>query len=218
MRKLLIVLALGLALLTGCASNPDYDAWARAVEAQHNYAATAASGCQTDLCRYVVTQEVAANTIRAPRQEIHPGWQSFFGVLNTAVTLGLPGHFGVKNAEVWAGMTTGVTNTIGGMDRAYTNNSVNIGRDQIGGDRTVDSSNHSINAGGNLAGGDQIGGDSVGGDQWHGDRYSDSCIGDDCRSASPGPWDIDESDNSTTDNSDNSDNSTQPEPVDLSSE
>ncbi|WP_339617191.1 hypothetical protein [uncultured Gilvimarinus sp.] len=192
--KILITL-LCVAVLAGCASSPDqnqYDSWARAVEAQHNYAVQAAAGCQTDLCRYVVTQEVAGNTIRAPQKQVSPGWQ----VLDRVLSIGLPAYFGVRQSEVWAGALTGVTQSFAGMDGSYTNNSVSVGGDQIGGSRVDDKSV-------------VVGRDQVGGDQWHGDRYNDSCVGDACRNRSPvdnSSW-ADNSDGSTTDNSNNSDNS-----------
>src|SRR5690606_33287319 len=89
----------------------------------------------------------------------------------------------------------GVVKTVGSMDGSYTDNSVNVGRDQIGGDRTVDNSNNSDNS------------TNAGGDYAGRDLYRESCVGPDCRYASPGPHDINRDDDSKTDNSDNSDNS-----------
>src|SRR5690606_870276 len=98
MKKLLIVLALGLALLTGCASNPDYEQWARAVEAQHSYAAQAASGCETDLCRYMVTEKITTGAIRAPRQDYHPAWQ----LLDRTLSIALPIYGSYLQGQQWS--------------------------------------------------------------------------------------------------------------------
>lgn len=126
----------------------------------------------------MVAQE-AGNTTPMPRQRHHPAWN----IVDRALGLAIPAYFGWRDTDTLVGGITGVADTIAGMDRRYTDNSVSVGGDQIGRDRIDDR--------------------SVGGDQRVGDDIDGSCIGDECRNTSPGP--IDESDHS--DNSDNSDNS-----------
>lgn len=135
-----IVTMLCLLALAGCATPVDYESWAKAVESQQQFATQAAAGCQTDLCRYVVVQEATAKTIRAPQPQVHPGWQT----LDRVLSMGLPMYFGYKQSEVWAGALTGAMDTVSSMDRSYTNNSVNIGRDQIAG--TQDNSSWADNS------------------------------------------------------------------------
>lgn len=189
MKYLTVVLAVALALMAGCASQPDYEQWRIAAVEQQKTAATAAASCKTDLCVYLVMEKAGEHALRVPRQQIHPGWEYAFRSLELVATLGLPAYFNRENSKVWAGMATGLADSFGNMDRSYTDNSVSIGRDQIGGNQDRSDSS--------------IGRDNIGGDQHVGDQYADSCVGDACLNASPADY----SDRSQTDNSDNSDSS-----------
>ncbi len=195
MRKLLIPLAIGLALLaTGCATqNTGWEQWQQAEQARAARLDAVAGSCETDLCRVMIAQE-QGKALPPPRQQHHPVW----GLIDRTLSLALPMYGGYLQGRQWSDALVGVVNAVGSMDGSYTDNSVNVGRDQIGGNRVVDNSDNSDNS-------THIGGDNVGRD-----LYSDSCVGTDCRYSSPGP--IDESDNSTTDNS-NTDNSTSPPPA-----
>lgn len=190
---LLIVLAL---FVTGCATGPSQDAvdqHNQMLAAHYQMGAAAVQHCKTDLCVKVVIDGMAQSAPRVPQKQYHPAWQ----LLDRTLSLALPIYGSYLQGRQWADAMVGVVNTVGGMDRSFTDNSVNVGRDQIGGDRVIDNSDNSDSS------------TSVGGDYAGRDMYSESCIGDDCRYGSPGPIDQSETDNSNTDNSNNSDNSTE---------
>src|SRR5690554_3641308 len=177
---LLIVLAL---FVTGCASGPSQDAvdqHNQMLAAHYQMGAAAVQHCKTDLCVKVVIDGMAQSAPRAPQKQYHPAWQ----VLDRTLSIAVPMYGSYLQGRQWSDAMVGVVQTVGSMDRSYTDNSLSVGGDQIGGDRSIDNSDSSTNTGGDYSGRD---------------IYRESCVGDECRNTSSGPYDIDESDNSNTD-------------------
>lgn len=187
-------IAITLVLLLSACANHQSDqlkAWSQIEQSRQARLDTLASSCTTDLCVVMVAQEANKGATPLPRQQAHPGW----ALLDRALGLAVPAYFGYRQSEAWAGALADVTRSVTSMERnyTYTDNSLQVGGDQIGGNRVEDYSTvvHDSSH--------RIGGDSVGRDQHHGDwnQLSDTCVGDSCHSQSPGP----------VDNSNNSDHS-----------
>ena len=215
--KILVAVLLAFVLI-GCAStgnnNQSHSVWADLERERTARLDLIGSSCSDDLCRVMIAQQMNQGQYRPPQQTAHPAW----GIFDRALQLGIPAYMGARQTRDLVKGITGVASTIASIDRA--DHSVNIGGDQIGGDRIDDRSvivdDRSISAGGDIVGGDQIddrsvaiggdniggdriddrsvGRDQIGGDQRIGDDVTGSCIGPDCRNYSQGPWD--ESDNS----------------------
>lgn len=186
-------IAITLVLLLSACANHQSDqlkAWSQIEQSRQARLDTLASSCTTDLCVVMVAQEANKGATPLPRQQAHPGW----ALLDRALGLAVPAYFGYRQSEAWANALVDVTQSVTSMERSYTytDNSLQVGGDQIGGSRVDD---YSTQIGRDAVGGNytasSIGGDSVGQDQRHGDdiQLSDACVGDSCYSQSPGPVD-----------------------------
>lgn len=182
MNRLRFLLALvALAVLAGCASMPDNSEWLAMEQSRQARLDTVAAQCQTDLCLVMIAQEQGRSAIRPPQQQYHPAWQ----IADRALGLVIPAYFGWRQTEALTGAITGTAGVIAGIDRA--DYSVSIGRDNIGGDRIDD---QSVSIGDDYTGGDRIRGRRV--------NSSGNDITNTGRWNSPGPFDIDNSENTGT--------------------
>lgn len=232
MRKTLTAL-LVLAVLAGCATSSDRtDQWIAMEQARQGRVEVLAARCETDLCRYVVAQEINQALPMPQQRGYHPIWN----IVSTALQVGIPAYANVASVNAWGDIVQGVGTTIAGIDRADnsitvggnlgdTDNSVNVGGNLGDTDNSTSvagnfgDTDNSTTVGGNQGDtrrdtrtgddriGDNVGGDQFGGDYRQGDDVRDGCIGDSCRSTSDGPIDNSNPGDDNNDNSDNSDNS-----------
>lgn len=198
---------LALAVLAGCQTTGEIDPTYRVMVEQHErsqtqrlqFAAEMATGCETDLCRYMVTERATQGAghvpeYRAPRS----GLAEFGDFMLSAVQVAAPWLGSIGIAQEHRKTVTGVAELMGAM--APTDNSIRVSGNY--GD-----TDQSVNAGGNVGdtrgdetviGGDQIGGDRIAnrgrigsdGDNIGGDLIRDRGRRDspgDNRDQSPGP-------------------------------
>lgn len=181
--KLVGLTIIALMLVSGCTTTSDaqWEAWAKVEVARQERVIAQMNACGDNGACVVAAGYSNNGGYKMPQNQVHPAWNAVDRVLSVAV----PGYFQYKQAGVWAGAMTGVTHNMSQMDRAYTNNSVNVGGNQFGSYQHDDSSNNSQNNYSTNVGGDNVGGNS----------YQESCVGQDCNNHSPYP------NNSVTDQS-----------------